>query len=123
MLLFKHSMNRAMVLGLALGLGLGATALADGPPPKRPAHAAKKPAPAAKKPATKTSAPIAEAPKAIVERACVACHDMGTITQSRHTAGEWPSVVQRMRANGADLTDAEIKQVQAYLAKTYSSKR
>jgi cytochrome c5 len=114
-----------MVLGLVLGLGLGASALADGPPPKRMVSSAKKSAPA-KKPAavvSKVSAPAAETPKAIVERACVACHDMGTITQSRHAASEWPGVVQRMRGNGADLTDAEIKQVQAYLAKTYSSKR
>lgn len=111
--MFKHSINRVMVLGLTLSLGLGATALADGSPSERQTRAAEKPAPTA----------TAEAPKAIFERACVACHDMSTITQSRHTANEWPSIVQRMRANGADLTDLEIKQVQAYLAKTYSSKR
>ncbi len=118
MRLFKHSVTRVALLSVALGLGLGATALADGPP-KRPV-VAKKPAGTVKK----TSAVAqAEAPKAIVERACQSCHDLGTITQARHTAKEWPGVVVRMRGNGADLTDAELKQVQDYLVKTYAVTR
>ena len=114
------------MLSLALGLGLGAAALADGPPSKKPLAKVKKSAPAAKKPtaSAKTSAVAqVETPKAIVERACQSCHDLGTITQARHTAKEWPSVVVRMRGNGADLTDAELKQVQDYLVKTYAVTR
>ena len=64
----------------------------------------------------------AEAPEAIVERVCQSCHGLGVIAESSHVAGDWPGVVLRMRANGADLTDAEAAQVQAYLIKKYSAK-
>jgi cytochrome c2 len=60
--------------------------------------------------------------KAIVSRACQSCHDLGTVTDARHTVGEWPGVVERMRANGADLTDDEAKQVREYLIKTYAKR-
>jgi hypothetical protein len=122
-IVFKHSVTRVTVLSLALGLGLGAAALADGPPAKKPAVAAKKPVATKKTPVVAKKAPVAvkaEAPKAIVERACQSCHDLGAVTQARHTAKQWPGVVVRMRANGADLTDAELKQVQDYLVKTYA---
>lgn len=64
--------------------------------------------------------PAADPGKAIVSRACQSCHDLGMVTEARHTAKEWTSVVKRMRANGADLTDDDAKQVEAYLAKVYS---
>ena len=124
--MFKHSVTRVALLSLVLGLGLGAAALADGPPSKKLVPVAKKPVAAAKKPTAtvkKASVAQAETPKAIVERACQSCHDLGTITQARHTAKEWPGVVVRMRGNGADLTDAELKQVQDYLVKTYAITR
>ena len=60
--------------------------------------------------------------KAIVNRACQSCHDLGTVTDAHHTAGEWPGVVERMRTNGADLTDNEAKQVREYLIKTYAQR-
>ncbi len=125
-LLFKQSVTRVAVLSLVLAVGVASTVQADGPPAKRPAPVAKKSAPAAKKPAApvrKLAGPAPETPKAIVERACVACHDLGTVTQAKHTAKAWPGVVMRMRNNGADLTDAEIKQVQDYLIKTYAVAR
>ena len=64
----------------------------------------------------------AEAPKAIVDRVCQSCHDMSTLSQNPHKAGEWPGIVQRMRSYGADLTDAEAKQAADYLAATRSAK-
>ncbi len=70
--------------------------------------------------AAKPPAPAADPGKAVMNRACQACHDLGTITEARHTAAEWPAVVKRMRANGADLTDADAKLVQDYLVKTYA---
>jgi cytochrome c2 len=71
---------------------------------------------------TATLANASDPGKAIVNRACQSCHDLGTVTDARHTAGEWPSVVERMRANGADLTDDEAKQVREYLIKTYAKR-
>ena len=109
--MFKHSVTRVTVLSLALGLGIGAAALADGPPNKKALSAAKK---------TPIATARSDPGKALVERACQSCHDLGTVTQARHTAKQWPGVVVRMRGNGADLTDAELKQVQDYLVKTYA---
>jgi cytochrome c5 len=96
------------LIALSLGLGLAATAVwAAAPQSSAPAAATVQ----------------AEAPQAIVERACQSCHDLGVITQARHSADEWPGVLQRMRSNGADLNGDELKQVQDYLAKNYSVKR
>ncbi|WP_297513973.1 hypothetical protein [uncultured Caulobacter sp.] len=72
------------------------------------------------KPAKADDAPPAAPAKAIVARACQGCHELGQVTEARHTPQEWAGVIQRMRANGADLTDSEAKEVQAYLAKTYA---
>ena len=65
---------------------------------------------------------VAEPGKMIIDRTCQSCHDLGTVTDARHTAKEWPGVVARMRANGADLTDAEAQQVRDYLIKAYAQK-
>ena len=123
--MFKYRVTHVVALSLVAGLTLSAAALADGPPNMKPAAAAKKVSPSAKKPAatvkkTSVSTVKSDPGKAIVERACQSCHDLGTITQARHTAKQWPGVVVRMRANGADLTDSELKQVQDYLVKTYA---
>lgn len=93
--MLRTSPKTPLLLGAALAFGLATASLSA-------------PAPAPADPG-----------KAIVNRACQSCHDLGTITEVRHTAKEWTSVVQRMRANGADLNDDEAKQVQAYLAKVY----
>jgi cytochrome c5 len=117
--MFEHRALRLTVLGLGLGLGLAAVAAAQTPPP---ANAPPAPPPLSamtSPPAAGAAAP--EAPQAIVERACQACHDLGVITQASHTADEWPVILQRMRSNGANLTDAELKQVQDYLVKNYSA--
>lgn len=66
-----------------------------------------------------TAKVVADPGLAIVTRSCQACHDLGTVTETRHTAQEWTGVIERMRGNGADLSDDEAKQAQAYLAKMY----
>lgn len=109
--MFKHFVTRLTMAALVAGLGLAASAAT--PPSKKPVAKAKPVA----------AAQADAASKALVERACQACHDLGTVTQARHTPAQWPGVVQRMRGNGADLTDVEAKQIQAYLAKTYGTKR
>lgn len=65
--------------------------------------------------------PEAEPPKAIIGRACQQCHDLGVLSQSPHSSAEWRVIVARMRANGADLSDAEAKQVEEYLEKAYAT--
>lgn len=94
--MLRTSLKTSLLLGATLAFGLATASLSA---PANP--------------------PAADPGKAIVNRACQSCHDLGMVTEARHTAKEWTSVVQRMRANGADLTDDDAKQVQAYLAKVY----
>lgn len=94
--MLRISPNTSLLFGALLACGLATVSIAA-------------PAPA----------PAADPGKAIVNRSCQSCHDLSMVTEVRHTAKEWTSVVQRMRANGADLTDDDAKQVQAYLTKVY----
>lgn len=89
----------ALMIGVALAFGLtaaGASAPADAPVNLPP-----------------------DPGKAVVTKTCQSCHDLDMVTEARHTAPEWTSVIQRMRANGAELSDDEAKQAQAYLVKVY----
>ncbi|MDB5465689.1 MAG: cytochrome c [Phenylobacterium sp.] len=97
-----------------LSLALIAAAL-----PAGAAHGGSPPDPSAA--SAPKAAATTEAPEAVLKRACQACHDLGVITQSSHTADEWPAILQRMRSNGANVTDAELKAVQAYLIDNYSA--
>lgn len=63
----------------------------------------------------------AEEAQAIISRACVACHDLGVLTQSSHSAEDWPILLQRMVSNGANLSPEDLKTVQDYLVATYAA--
>lgn len=110
--MFKHTLRRVILLGLALSAGVALAASADAPGGKKPAAPKKAPV---------VSTPV-ETPKMLTERVCQSCHEFGVVSQSQHTADEWPAIVKRMRANGAELTEAQTKQIQVYLAETYSVK-
>jgi quinoprotein glucose dehydrogenase len=57
--------------------------------------------------------------KALVEKTCgTGCHSVEVVTSQRMNASEWNSVVQSMVARGAAASDAEIKAIVDYLAKT-----
>jgi quinoprotein glucose dehydrogenase len=57
--------------------------------------------------------------KALVEKTCgTGCHSIEVVTSQRMNASEWNSVVQSMVARGAPVSDAEIKAIVDYLAKT-----
>lgn len=79
---------------LALGLFGGAAALAADPAPT-----------------ASISAP------AVIQRACVGCHDMAMAAGKGRSAAEWSDTIDRMADRGADATDAELAAVKAYLAK------
>jgi competence protein ComEA len=57
--------------------------------------------------------------KAIVQRACSACHAVTVVTSKHASQKEWDQVVNQMVSRGADLTDDEIDTVIEYLAKNY----
>ena len=57
--------------------------------------------------------------KALVEKTCgTGCHSMEVVTSQRMGGTEWNSVVQNMVARGAQASDAEVKLIVDYLAKT-----
>jgi len=102
--MLSKSLKNALLIGAALACGFataGASAPADTSASPPSANAAVDPG------------------KAIVAKACQSCHELGMVTDARHTAKEWASVIDRMRANGAELSDDDAKQAQAYLTKLY----
>ncbi len=61
--------------------------------------------------------------KALFEAKCTGCHDaQRSLAKNRDLEG-WEATVERMRGKGADLTDAEAKQVAAYLAEAAGPKK
>ena len=57
--------------------------------------------------------------KALVEKTCgTGCHSVEVVTSQRMNAKEWNSMVQNMVARGAQASDAEVKVIVEYLAKT-----
>jgi hypothetical protein len=63
---------------------------------------------------------LPEAPaKALVVRACTACHQAPMVVAKRRTAEEWDEMIGKMVDRGAALTDAEQDQVYDYLVKYF----
>ena len=50
---------------------------------------------------------------------CQTCHELGHVTRSRLSRGEWSDNLKNMRERGAPLTDAEIDVIVGYLAAYY----
>jgi hypothetical protein len=88
--------------GICLAIGLGAAQTAI------PAHAQAAP----------TELPPGPA-KAIIERSCTGCHGVENILGKRASKEDWDNTVNTMVSRGADLSDAEIPVVVAYLAKNF----
>src|SRR3984957_2380493 len=57
--------------------------------------------------------------KAIVQKMCVGCHNLKTVTSNHATKEQWSDTVQQMVSRGADGTDEEIATVIDYLAKNF----
>jgi quinoprotein glucose dehydrogenase len=57
--------------------------------------------------------------KALVEKTCgTGCHSVEVVTSQRMSEKDWNAVVQSMVARGAQASDAEVKVIVDYLAKT-----
>ncbi|MBI5231178.1 MAG: hypothetical protein HY876_03320 [Coriobacteriales bacterium] len=54
--------------------------------------------------------------KALVLERCTVCHDTTRIKQAQHDAAAWEATVERMRGNGAQLSDAEAAAIAKFLA-------
>ncbi len=57
--------------------------------------------------------------KTTVQRVCSACHAVEVFAGKAHTRQEWSDIVTEMANAGAEATDAEFKQIVAYLAKNF----
>lgn len=74
-------------------------------------------------PAGAQSAALPDGPgKAVVEQSCTNCHGADLITAQRRSPDEWSEVVNRMLANGAELTEEQNSAVMTYLG-TYLGKQ
>ncbi len=58
--------------------------------------------------------------KTLVQKTCgTGCHSVEVVTSQRMSAKEWNAIVQNMVARGAQASDAEMKAIVDYLAKTF----
>jgi competence ComEA-like helix-hairpin-helix protein len=60
-----------------------------------------------------------EAAKALTERVCSECHDLGMATDTRRTAKDWNTVVVTMASKGANAKDEEFATIKKYLTRYY----
>jgi len=66
------------------------------------------------------AAPAAGSGLAVINRSCTSCHDSGQIIQARR-GEDWQPIIERMRANGANISDSDAKTLLDYLIKNYST--
>ena len=52
-------------------------------------------------------------------KVCSGCHSADLAASQHLSPQDWNSLVQSMSARGADATDAELKQITDYLAKSF----
>lgn len=71
-------------------------------------------------PAPADSAPVDPA-LTLIQTRCISCHDAGLVLQTRKPAAAWRDLVNEMVGRGAQVTDAEADQIQAYLEKNQST--
>lgn len=57
--------------------------------------------------------------KEVVQRMCVGCHGLSTVTSKRATPDEWASIVDLMVSRGADGSDEDIDKVVKYLSASF----
>jgi cytochrome c5 len=59
--------------------------------------------------------------KQVFEEVCGACHDPAVSTAQVKSRDDWQATVSRMATEGAPLTDEQVAQVVAFLAKNYGA--
>jgi mono/diheme cytochrome c family protein len=57
--------------------------------------------------------------KAIVQRACAACHPITQVTSQRRPASQWADTVDQMISRGAQVSDTDFPTVVDYLGKYF----
>ncbi|HEX2815833.1 MAG TPA: hypothetical protein VHN39_05545 [Phenylobacterium sp.] len=57
---------------------------------------------------------------ALIQTRCVMCHGADFVLQARKPAAAWRDLVNEMVGKGAQVSDSEADQIQAYLEKNQS---
>jgi mono/diheme cytochrome c family protein len=83
------------------------------------ARAAPDPPPAPAPPPAQ-SAPV-DPGLALIQTRCVFCHDAAFVLQARRPVQAWRDLINEMVSRGAQVSDAEADQIQAYLEKNQST--
>jgi competence ComEA-like helix-hairpin-helix protein len=65
------------------------------------------------------TAPPDEKGQALVQKICVSCHEMDTVTAVRRTKIGWQQSVEDMVSRGAEGSDQEMAEVVEYLTKYF----
>jgi len=60
-----------------------------------------------------------EKAQTLVQKICVSCHEMDTVTATRRTKIGWQQSVEDMASRGAEGSDQEMAEVVAYLTKYF----
>lgn len=107
-------MNGRVALSIALAALIGSVAMQARVSAAQATRAASPPPRAG-------TAPGAAAAVAILNRSCTSCHEAGQITLPR-PAADWQPIIERMRSNGASLSDGEAKILLDYLIRNHSSR-
>lgn len=68
---------------------------------------------------TATPVPTLHPGKSVVSSRCIACHDIGRVTNYKNDLDGWTLLVDRMVLLGATLSDEQREQSIDYLAFTY----
>jgi len=59
------------------------------------------------------------AAKPVIQEKCVACHDLRRVVNANKDAEEWRETVFMMKAAGALIDDAQVKQISEYFVANY----
>ena len=54
--------------------------------------------------------------QALYENKCGSCHPLSTVESASHKSGEWKSVVERITAMNASMSDPDAEKITQYLA-------
>src|SRR5207244_4600633 len=57
--------------------------------------------------------------KPVIQEKCVACHDLRRVVNANKDAEEWRETVHMMKAAGALITDAQVKEISDYFIANY----
>src|SRR4051812_10542497 len=89
----------------AMGLGRGAAV----------------PAPAPQAATDNTGFPDGDSKKLVLDN-CGGCHDLDQVKTAKHNEAAWKETLNHMVTYGANMTEAQIPTVAAYLAKAFPEK-